>query len=102
MCLASEEDSMPCVQQWDVRYATAPVLQLDGHQKYVRMAQRFSRPRRGIMAMSWCPADAELLLTCGKDQKLYLWNPLTGAFHTEIPNASRNWPNECHWFVVNQ
>ena len=34
MCLASEEDSAPIVQLWDVRYATAPILQLEGHQKY--------------------------------------------------------------------
>lgn len=48
---------------------------------------------RGITSMEWCSADPDLLLTCGKDTKLYLWNPNTGQFLAEVPYSARNWPN---------
>ena len=30
---------------------------------------------RGILAMSWCPFDPGMLLTCGKDDRTLCWNP---------------------------
>jgi len=62
MCLASEEDSSPVIQLWDLRYATAPLKVIQGHQ-------------RGILGMAWCPQDPDLLLTCGKDGRILCWNP---------------------------
>lgn len=32
-CLASDLDQMPIIQHWDLRYATAPLLQMSGHQR---------------------------------------------------------------------
>uniref|UniRef100_A0A914WG24 Uncharacterized protein n=1 Tax=Plectus sambesii TaxID=2011161 RepID=A0A914WG24_9BILA len=84
LCISSEDDNYPVVQKWDVRFATTPVQHMQFHQ-------------RGIVAMDWCPADPDLLVTGGKDHKLFLVNPNTGQFLAEIPYASRNWPHQVSW-----
>lgn len=33
LCLASEDDSNPVVQLWDLRFATTPIKTLEGHSK---------------------------------------------------------------------
>ena len=30
---------------------------------------------RGILSMAWCPQDPDLLLSCGKDNRILCWNP---------------------------
>lgn len=62
MCLASEDDNSPVIQLWDLRYATAPLKVIQGHQQ-------------GILGMAWCPQDPDLLLTCGKEARILCWNP---------------------------
>lgn len=32
---------------------------------------------RGILAIAWSLADPELLLSCGKDNRILCWNPNT-------------------------
>lgn len=56
LVLASEEDTTPWAQVWDLRYATAPLRTLEGHQ-------------RGILKTAWCTADPNLLITAAKDNK---------------------------------
>ncbi|XP_037949907.1 protein transport protein Sec31A isoform X2 [Teleopsis dalmanni] len=67
--LASEDDQAPIVQLWDLRYATAPAKTMQIHQ-------------RGVLGMSWCPRDIDLMVSCGKDNRIYCWNP-----NTEIPEG---------------
>ncbi|KAK3871526.1 hypothetical protein Pcinc_023333 [Petrolisthes cinctipes] len=62
LVLASEEDATPWAQVWDLRYATAPLRTMEGHQ-------------RGILKTAWCTADPNLLITAAKDNKIYIWNP---------------------------
>ncbi|CAG7824437.1 unnamed protein product [Allacma fusca] len=62
MCLASEDDSSPVIQLWDLRFATSPLKVLQGHQ-------------RGVLGLAWCQQDSELLLSCGKDSNIMCWNP---------------------------
>lgn len=35
------------------------------------------RANRGILAIAWSLADPELLLSCGKDNRILCWNPNT-------------------------
>ncbi|XP_067626754.1 protein transport protein Sec31A isoform X3 [Eurosta solidaginis] len=67
--LASEDDQAPVVQLWDLRYATAPAKTMQIHQ-------------RGVLGMSWCPRDVDLMVSCGKDNHIYCWNP-----NTELPEG---------------
>ena len=32
---------------------------------------------RGVLALAWSLADPELLLSCGKDNRILCWNPNT-------------------------
>lgn len=67
--LASEEDQVPVVQLWDLRYSTAPAKTLQIH-------------NRGIFGMCYCPKDHEMMVSCGKDFKILCWNP-----KSELPNG---------------
>ncbi|XP_064536241.1 protein transport protein Sec31A isoform X2 [Drosophila montana] len=67
--LASEDDQAPVVQLWDLRYATAP-------------AKTYQIHDRGVLGMSWCLQDTDLMVSCGKDNRIYCWNP-----NTKIPEG---------------
>ncbi|KAI9560156.1 hypothetical protein GHT06_014167 [Daphnia sinensis] len=87
LCLASEEDQLPVIQLWDLRQATAPVNTFEGHQ-------------RGILAMDWCPQDPDLLLSCGKDNRVLIWNPNSpvprGELLCELSTSSQ-WCFDTAW-----
>ena len=62
LCLASDDDHIPVIQLWDLRYATAPLKVFQKHEK-------------GILDISWCHQDSEMLLSSGKDNRILCWNP---------------------------
>lgn len=66
MCLASEDDQTPIIELWDVRVPTSPLKTLQGHQ-------------RGVLSIAWNPQDADLLLSCAKDNRILCWNPNSSA-----------------------
>jgi protein transport protein SEC31 len=80
---ALEDDNNPSIYLWDLRNAHAPLRMLSGHSK-------------GILSIAWCPKDADLLLSCGKDNRTLCWNPGTGEFVGELPAAS-NWCFDVQW-----
>lgn len=71
LCLASEEDQAPVIQLWDLRFATSPLKVLDQHQ-------------RGVLSLAWCVQDPELLISCGKDNRILCWNPNSSQAHGEV------------------
>ncbi|CAG9855974.1 unnamed protein product [Phyllotreta striolata] len=71
LCLASEEDQAPVIQLWDLRFATAPLKILQNHQ-------------RGILSMSWCSEDPDLLVSCAKDNRIVCWNPNSNVQNGEV------------------
>jgi protein transport protein SEC31 len=71
MCLASDDDNSPHLQIWDLRFATSPVRQLEGHQ-------------RGILAFNWSTLDANLLVSSAKDNRLICWNPNNPTLNGEV------------------
>uniref|UniRef100_A0A1B0FEM4 Protein transport protein Sec31A n=1 Tax=Glossina morsitans morsitans TaxID=37546 RepID=A0A1B0FEM4_GLOMM len=85
--LASEDDQAPVVQLWDLRYATAPSKTMQIHQ-------------RGVLGMSWCPSDTDLMVSCGKDNRIYCWNPNTPIIEGEILSevaTTATWYSDVQW-----
>ncbi|XP_012372849.1 protein transport protein Sec31A isoform X17 [Octodon degus] len=83
MVLASEDDRLPVIQMWDLRFATSPLRVLENH-------------ARGILAIAWSMADPELLLSCGKDAKILCSNPNTGEVLYELPTNTQ-WCFDIQW-----
>lgn len=54
----------------------------------------------GILSVSWCQRDHDLLLSCGKDNRTILWNPQVPKILGEFPVAS-TWAFETQWCPQN-
>ncbi|EST08137.1 Steroid receptor RNA activator-protein/coat protein complex II, Sec31 [Kalmanozyma brasiliensis GHG001] len=80
---ASEDDSSPVIMLWDLKNSRAPEKIMTGHDK-------------GVLSLSWCKQDADLLLSCGKDNRSILWNPQSCEIVGELPSSS-NWSFEVQW-----
>ncbi|KAM4635193.1 protein transport protein Sec31A isoform 2-T2 [Polymixia lowei] len=83
LVLASEDDRMPVIQMWDLRFATSPLKILENH-------------TRGVLAIAWSMADPELLLSCGKDSRILCWNPNTAEVLYELPTSTQ-WCFDIQW-----
>ncbi|NWU62596.1 SC31B protein, partial [Pterocles burchelli] len=83
LVLSSEDDRLPVIQIWDLRFATSPLSQLEGH-------------TRGVLSVSWCQADPELLLSSAKDNRILCWNPSMGEVVYELPIWSQ-WCFDVQW-----
>ncbi|XP_062340758.1 protein transport protein Sec31A isoform X5 [Osmerus eperlanus] len=83
LVLASEDDRMPVIQMWDLRFATSPFKILENH-------------TRGVLAIAWSLADPELLLSCGKDNRILCWNPNTAEVLYELPTSTQ-WCFDIQW-----
>ncbi|XP_061439166.1 protein transport protein Sec31A isoform X14 [Rhineura floridana] len=83
MVLASEDDRLPVIQMWDLRFASSPLRVLESH-------------ARGILTIAWSMADPELLLSCGKDSKILCSNPNTGEVLYELPTTTQ-WCFDVQW-----
>lgn len=85
--LASEDDQSPVIQLWDLRYATAPSKTLQIHS-------------RGILGMTSCPSDPELMISCAKDNKILCWNANSEDSNGEILSeiaSTRQWYSDISW-----
>ncbi|XP_048364991.1 protein transport protein Sec31A isoform X8 [Sphaerodactylus townsendi] len=83
MVLASEDDRLPVIQMWDLRFASSPFRVLENH-------------ARGVLTIAWSMADPELLLSCGKDAKILCSNPNTGEVLYELPTNTQ-WCFDIQW-----
>lgn len=73
----TSDDATPLIYVWDLRNSSAPEKTLQGHEA-------------GVLSVSWCRQDRDLLLSSGKDNKTIVWNPLTGEKLGELPEVT-NW-----------
>ncbi|KAI9681387.1 MAG: protein transport protein S31 [Caeruleum heppii] len=80
---ATSDDANPVILLWDLRNSNAPEQILKGHEQ-------------GILSLSWCQQDSELLLSCGKDNRTICWNPATGQSLGEFPIVT-NWTFQTSW-----
>lgn len=70
---ASGDDRNPVLKLWDLRGSTSiPLATLQGH-------------NQGILSIAWCPHDAGLLLSCGKDNRTLLWDLYSLKAIYELP-----------------
>ncbi|XP_069482235.1 protein transport protein Sec31A isoform X11 [Ambystoma mexicanum] len=83
LVLASEDDRLPVIQMWDLRFASSPLRVMENH-------------TRGILNIAWSMADPELLLSCGKDAKILCCNPNTGEVLYELPTNTQ-WCFDIQW-----
>ncbi|KAG2383110.1 hypothetical protein C9374_004447 [Naegleria lovaniensis] len=78
LLVACEDDDRPVIEVWDLRKAYAPIRELgagqQGHQ-------------RGVLSVSWCPDDSNLLVSTGKDNRTLIWNPNTGDLLGELSSG---------------
>ncbi|KAK7113259.1 protein transport protein Sec31A-like isoform X2 [Littorina saxatilis] len=87
LCLSSADDHTPVIQIWDLRYATSPLKVLENH-------------TRGILSVAWCQRDPDLLMSCGKDNRILCWNPNSntqgGEVVYELP-TNNQWSFDVQW-----
>ncbi|KAF8242994.1 WD40 repeat-like protein, partial [Wilcoxina mikolae CBS 423.85] len=74
---AIPDDTNPVILMWDLRNSHAPERTLTGHSA-------------GVLSLSWCKQDSDLLLSCGKDNRTICWNPQSGEMLGEFPVVT-NW-----------
>ncbi|TGZ82197.1 hypothetical protein EX30DRAFT_305569 [Ascodesmis nigricans] len=74
---AVPDDNEPVILVWDLKNSNAPERILRGH-------------NGGVLSLSWCKQDPDLLLSCGKDNRTICWNPNTGEMLGEFPVVT-NW-----------
>lgn len=63
--LASDHDSSPTLQFWDLRMGKAPKLEYVGHS-------------RGVTDVAWCPQQPSVIVSSGKDHQTILWDVPSG------------------------
>lgn len=83
LATAIPSDTEPLISVWDLRNANAPEQVLKGHD-------------RGVLSLSWCQQDGDFLLSCGKDNRTFCWNPQTGDCFGEFPVVT-NWTFQTRW-----
>lgn len=80
---ASDDDQNPIISLWDLRHAHSPEKILTGH-------------TMGVLDVSWCRQDSDLLISSGKDCKTLCWNPNTGVLNGELSNSMK-WSFGVNW-----
>lgn len=80
---AIPHDTDPLILVWDLRNTNAPERILKGHDG-------------GVLSVSWCQQDNDLLLSCGKDNRTVCWNPQTGESYGDFPVVT-NWTFQTRW-----
>ena len=80
---ATSLEQEPLILVWDLRNANAPERTLRGHDS-------------GVLSLSWCPQDHDLLLSCGKDNRTICWNPQTGQPYGDF-SVVTNWTFQTRW-----
>ena len=83
LATATSNDQDPLILIWSLRNSSAPERTLQGHEL-------------GVLGLSWCLQDPELLLSCGKDNRTICWNAKTGSKYGDF-NAGSNWAFETKW-----
>ncbi|KAK3075354.1 protein transport protein S31 [Teratosphaeriaceae sp. CCFEE 6253] len=87
LATATGNDADPAVYLWSLRNAEKPEHTLQGHEL-------------GVLGLSWCIQEPELLLSCGKDNQTLCWNARTGEKYGGFA-AGSNWAFQTSWHPRN-
>jgi protein transport protein SEC31 len=89
--VANDDDSNPSFNIWDLRNPSYPVNTYQIHDK-------------GLLSVSWCPVDWNLVLSSGKDNRTLVTNFKTGELVLEFPtqeNFSKiSWSTQMPGYVA--
>ncbi|GAA6056549.1 hypothetical protein JCM3770_004353, partial [Rhodotorula araucariae] len=86
---ASEDDHAPFLLVWDLRNWKEPERVLRGHDK-------------GILSMSFCPSDPDLLLSSAKDGRTIAWSLAAGTPVAEVtPAPAGSWTFDASFCPAN-
>ena len=96
-------DTDPLILVWDLRNSNAPervsiIFPQDLNK--TKLAQVLRGHEGGVLSLSWCHQDNDLLLSCGKDNRTVCWNPQTGQAYGEFPVVT-NWTFQTRWNPYN-
>ncbi|KAI8875604.1 hypothetical protein K501DRAFT_280203, partial [Backusella circina FSU 941] len=83
--IVTASDDEAVISLWDLRHAHSPEKTLVHKQG-----------GGGILDISWCRQDMDLLLSSGKDGKTLCWNPNKGDLLGEIHSSSK-WAHQVEW-----
>lgn len=83
LATASDSDSSPDVQLWDLRNSGEPKAALRGH-------------GAGVLALSWCHQDGTYLLSSAKDNRTIIWDSIDLEVVAELPRSG-NWNFAVQW-----
>ncbi|KAI5369330.1 Putative protein transport protein SEC31 [Septoria linicola] len=83
LATATPNDQEPLIFLWSLRNSSAPERTLKGHEL-------------GVLGLSWCVQDPDLLLSCGKDNRTICWNPKSGERYGDFA-AGSNWAFQTEW-----
>lgn len=81
--VASDDDTCPTIQLWDLRNAVSPVAELSHHSK-------------GVLSLDWSPHDSSMLLSSGKDNRVVIWDVPSRQPQQEISSGA-NWQFQVQW-----
>lgn len=84
LLVAYDDDRQPSMQMWDLRNCQYPFKETAGHSK-------------GILGVEWCPMDPNLLISCGKDNKLHCWCLSSGTPETFCEMPTQQGIAEVRW-----
>lgn len=62
----------------------------------VSFNQEFQDHKAGILAISWCPHESSLLLSCGKDNRTLCWDTDSGKVLCELDSCDE-WVYNVQW-----
>ncbi|KAK5175717.1 protein transport protein S31 [Saxophila tyrrhenica] len=83
LATATSNDQEPLILIWSLRNSSAPERTLRGHEL-------------GVLGLSWCQQDSDLLLSCGKDNRTICWNAKTSEKLGDFA-AGSNWAFQTRW-----
>lgn len=84
LLVAYDDDRQPAMQMWDLRNCTYPFKETAGHSK-------------GILGVAWNTQDPNLILSCGKDNRLICWSNSEGKMDTFCDISSQQSNFEVKW-----